>query len=248
MSKQRDKQQNKNKDKLPTGPKFNTWLTYGVIAFSIFVLINIFSYDGSSSEEITQKEFLTQMLTSQDVDKVVVVNKERVDIYIKPERLGKNRYQDVATTNFNKENLGPHFYFQIGDVRVFDEDLKEAEIMLRQLRGRCHQVHTGIALIHKARDFSLALVETALVWIKDFDEEELSKYLKTGESLGKAGAYSIQGEGARLIEKIEGDYPIIVGLPLWHTAKLLEKQGVVLPISVEEIYQIKPYNNWKDFS
>ena len=44
------------------------------------------------------------------------------------------------------------------------EDLKEAEIMLRQLRGRCHQVHTGIALIYKARDFSLALVETALVW------------------------------------------------------------------------------------
>jgi septum formation protein len=128
------------------------------------------------------------------------------------------------------------------------KDLKEAEIMLRQLRGRCHQVHTGIALIHKARDFSLALVETAMVWIKDFDEEELSKYLNTGESLGKAGAYSIQGEGARLIEKIEGDYPIIVGLPLWHTAKLLEKQGVVLPISVEEVYQIKPYNNWKDFS
>jgi septum formation protein len=128
------------------------------------------------------------------------------------------------------------------------KDLKEAEIMLRQLRGRCHQVHTGIALIHKTRDFSLALVETALVWIKDFDEEELSKYLNTGESFGKAGAYSIQEEGARLIEKIEGDYPIIVGLPLWHTAKLLEKQGVVLPISVEEVYQIKPYNNWKDFS
>jgi len=128
------------------------------------------------------------------------------------------------------------------------KDLKEAEIMLRQLRGRCHQVHTGIALIQKARNFSLALVETALVWIKDFDEEELSKYLNTEESLGKAGAYSIQGEGAQLIEKIEGDYPIIVGLPLWHTAKLLEKQGVVLPISVEEVYQIKPYNNWKDFS
>ena len=112
---------------MPKGPKFNTWLTYGVIAFSIFVLVNIFSYEGSTNEEITQKEFLNELLTSRDVAKVIVVNNERVDIYIKPEKLSKSRYKDVAFTNFNKENPGPHFFFQIGDVRVFAEDLKEAE-------------------------------------------------------------------------------------------------------------------------
>jgi len=127
------------------------------------------------------------------------------------------------------------------------QDLQEAESMLRKLQGHCHQVHTGLALIQKAINISVAFVETAHVWIKDFDEKELREYLSTEESLGKAGAYSIQGEGAKLIEKIEGDYPTIVGLPLWRTAKLLEEQGVVLSRSVKEIYRLKPYANWKDF-
>jgi len=119
--------------------------------------------------------------------------------------------------------------------------------MLRQLRGRCHQVHTGLALIQKAADLLVALVETAHVWIKPFDEVELGNYLITEESLGKAGGYSIQGQGAKLIEKIEGDYPTIVGLPLWRVAQLLEEQGVGLANSIEEIYKIKPYANWKEF-
>jgi len=127
------------------------------------------------------------------------------------------------------------------------ENIKEAEIMLRQLRGRCHQVHTGLALIQNSTKFSVALVETANLWIKPFDEVELGKYLDTEESLGKAGGYSIQGQGAKLIEKIEGDYPTIVGLPLWRTAKLLEEQGVGLGNSIEEIYRLRPYANWKEF-
>ena len=91
-------------------------------------------------------------------------------------------------------------------------------------------------------------METAQVWIKPFDEHTLTTYLATQESLGKAGAYSIQGKGSMLIEKIEGDYPTIVGFPLWRTAKVLEEQSVVLPISVEEIYRLKPYANWGKFS
>ena len=127
------------------------------------------------------------------------------------------------------------------------EDLKEAETMLQQLRGRCHQVHTGLALIQKSTNLLVALVETAKVWIKLFNEDELKNYLATEESLGKAGAYSIQGEGAKLIEKIEGDYPTIVGLPLWRTAQLLDGQGVRLGNSIEEVYRLRPYANWKEF-
>ena len=127
------------------------------------------------------------------------------------------------------------------------ENMPEAETMLRHLRGRCHQVHTGVVLIHQATNVSINFVETAQVWIKLFDDHLLQEYLDTKESLGKAGAYSIQGKGAKLIEKIEGDYPTIVGLPLWRTAKVLEQHGVVLPNPVEEIYRLKPYANWKDY-
>jgi len=127
------------------------------------------------------------------------------------------------------------------------KDLREAETMLRQLHGCCHQVHTGLALIQKTTGLSFALVETANVWITAFGENELADYLATEESLGKAGAYSIQGEGAKLIEKIEGDYPTIVGLPLWKVGKLLMEQRVTLGNSIEEIYRLRPYANWKDF-
>ena len=127
------------------------------------------------------------------------------------------------------------------------QDLDDAESMLRQLRGRSHQVHTGIALLRQAAHVTVVRVETALVRMTPFTDQELKRYLETGESLGKAGAYSIQGEGARFIETIEGDYPTIVGLPLRQTADLLEQQGVVLPTPVEEIYRLKPYANWKEF-
>ncbi len=127
------------------------------------------------------------------------------------------------------------------------ENLQNAEHMLRQLRGRLHHVHTGVAMIQKSANVSLKFIETATVWIKKFDEQTLAEYLDTQESLGKAGAYSIQGKGKRFIDKIEGDYPTIVGLPLWKTAKLLEQQGIVLANSVEEIYQSKPYANWNNF-
>lgn len=127
------------------------------------------------------------------------------------------------------------------------ENLQDAGRMLRQLQGRTHQVHTGVAVIQQSTNYSVHFVETAHVWIKDFTNAELEHYLDTKESLGKAGAYSIQGEGAKLIEKIEGDYPTIVGLPLWRIAKLLEERGVVPLNTVKEIYRVKPYANWKEF-
>ena len=159
-----------------------------------------------------------------------------------------DKAESIAIQHPHHFVLGSDTLIEIGGTLLGKpENIKEAEIMLRQLRGRCHQVHTGLALVQKAADLLVALVETAHVWIKPFDEVELGNYLNTEESLGKAGGYSIQGQGAKLIEKIEGDYPTIVGLPLWCTAKMLEEQGVGLGNSIEEIYKLKPYANWKEF-
>jgi len=163
-------------------------------------------------------------------------------------QFAKDKAESVAIQHTEVLVLGSDTIIEIDSTLLGKpENIKEAETMLRQLRGRCHQVHTGLALIQKKPDLSVAIVETAQVWIKPFTENELKPYLETKESLGKAGAYSIQGEGAKLIEKIEGDYPTIVGLPLWHTAKLLEGQGVRLGNSIEEVYRLRPYANWKEF-
>lgn len=164
-------------------------------------------------------------------------------------QLAWDKAQSVANQHPQDLVIGSDTVIEIeGRLLGKPENMQKAESMLRRLRGRCHQVHTGVAVMQRDTNISIDFVETALVWIKPFDETTLASYLATEESLGKAGSYSIQGEGAQLIDKIEGDYPTIVGLPLWRTAKVLAQQGVVLPNSIEEIYRLKPYANWKDFS
>jgi len=163
-------------------------------------------------------------------------------------QLALDKAQSVASQHPQDLVIGSDTVIEIeGRLLGKPEDLQEAKRMLGVLRGQSHQVHTGVAIIQQSINVVIDLVETARVWFKAFDEQMLQSYLDTEESMGKAGAYSIQGAGAQLIEKIEGDYPTIVGFPLWRTAKLLEQQGVVLPTPVEEVYRLKAYENWKDF-
>jgi septum formation protein len=134
-----------------------------------------------------------------------------------------------------------------GQVMGKPADLVEARSMLQRLRGRTHVIHTAVALWRQSDAVQDAAVETVRVWMRPFGEAELEAYLHTGESLGKAGAYSIQGVGGRFIERIEGDYTAAVGLPLRLVAGLLRKRGLVVPIDVEQLYRDKPYPNWSVF-
>ena len=197
-----------------------------------------------------RQELLTLLGVSFDV--LAPTCKEIPSSTLSPSEQVKQFALDKARSGSNQHPkcliLGSDTVIEInGTLLGKPENLQDAERMLHLLRGKTHQVHTSVALIQESINFCENFVETAHVWIKDFDEKELLVYLDTKESLGKAGAYSIQGEGSRMIEKIEGDYPTIVGLPLWKTAKLLEQQGIVLGNSVEEIYQTKPYVNWRKF-
>jgi septum formation protein len=127
-------------------------------------------------------------------------------------------------------------------------DVAESAAMLKRLRGRDHIIHTAAALCRKADGVLDVAVETVRVWMRDFTEAEENAYLHSGEGMGKAGAYSIQGLGGALVSRIEGDYPAVVGLPLRLVATLLQRRGVSLSIDVEELYRIRPYRNWKRFT
>ena len=85
-------------------------------------------------------------------------------------------------------------------------DLAEARAMLRRLAGRDHHVHTAVSLVCFARGVDVVALSTAVVRMKLFDERLHEDYLATGESLGKAGAYSIQGKGGELIDSVDGDF------------------------------------------
>ncbi len=127
-------------------------------------------------------------------------------------------------------------------------DLTDARAMLRRLAGRDHHVHTAVAVVCSARVIDTVALSTTVVRMKPFDELAHERYLATGESLGKAGAYSIQGEGGSLIASIDGDFPNVVGLPLRLVAQLLMQIGVSVPVDLDELYAMKPYANWARFS
>jgi len=126
-------------------------------------------------------------------------------------------------------------------------DLEDARAMLMSLAGRAHSVHTAVALCGRVRGIDVVEVATAIVHMKPDGGGAVERYLATSESLGKAGAYSIQGQGADLIEKIDGDYTAVVGLPLQVSARLLRTVGYPVSLDVEELYRRKPYPNWSRF-
>jgi septum formation protein len=101
------------------------------------------------------------------------------------------------------------------DGRVFGKatDRQEAEIFLRRLAGRTHEVMTGIAL-REPGGAEWTDVAVTKVRFRRLERPDIAWYLETGEWAGRAGAYAIQGRGAALVEEIEGDYWNVVGLPV----------------------------------
>jgi septum formation protein len=101
----------------------------------------------------------------------------------------------------------------------------DAGSMLTLLNGRRHRVITAVAVARAGQIFSA--VEEVDVRFRKLSEDEIDAYIATGEPLDKAGAYGIQGYGATIVERIEGDYFAVMGLPLVKLIKLLEQSGVI---------------------
>lgn len=102
----------------------------------------------------------------------------------------------------------------------------DARMMLRSLSGKTHNVITGIALIDTKTKKRSSDISQTKVTMKTLSDEEIEGYINTGEPLDKAGAYAIQGIGAVLIEKIEGDFYTVMGLPLSLLGQKLKEFGV----------------------
>ena len=103
-------------------------------------------------------------------------------------------------------------------------DEEDAARMLRRLSGDCHEVYTGVTVIRGEK--SISQFERSLVRFRELEEEEIRRYIATGEPMDKAGAYGAQGRGALFVEHIEGDFFNVMGLPLCRLGKMLKEQGV----------------------
>ena len=105
-------------------------------------------------------------------------------------------------------------------------DAADAVRILKALRGRVHDVITGVAAVGVGTtEAEEATAVTSRVWMRAYEDEEILAYVKTGEPLDKAGAYAVQGIGRRLVAKVDGCLTNVIGLPLATTRRLLARWG-----------------------
>jgi septum formation protein len=98
--------------------------------------------------------------------------------------------------------------------------------MLRLLSGRPHRVMTAFVLLDPSRQEFTGQIVTSHVRFRTLTDEQIQEYLATGEPFDKAGAYAVQGIGAALVEKVEGSYTNVVGLPLDEVLAALHSAGL----------------------
>ena len=118
--------------------------------------------------------------------------------------------------------------FGVIDGRILGkpESAGEARTMLETISGRRHDVITGFTIIDTATNRTVSSSVETRVFIRRLTRTEIRDYVKSGEPLDKAGAYAIQGLGAVLVERIEGDYFNVMGLPLFALSQALKEFGV----------------------
>ncbi len=113
-----------------------------------------------------------------------------------------------------------------GEIFGQPRDVDEARRMIQKLSKKSHSVHTAVSVRFDGK--SANGFDTASVMMREVTPELLEWYLATGESMGKAGAYAVQGQGAALVAEVRGEVDTVIGLPVWLLTERLAKVGVKL--------------------
>ena len=162
--------------------------------------------------------------------------KENIDKIVNPEEyvriISERKAKDIAEKILNTEYINPVILAAdtivviggriLGKPGSFDE----ACSMLSMLSGNWHEVMTGVSVIDTETGINQSHVEKTRVKIRSLDHDSILRYINSGEPFDKAGAYGVQALGALLVERIEGDYFNVVGLPLYKVSIMLKKAGI----------------------
>lgn len=135
--------------------------------------------------------------------------------------LSFQKANDVHKSHFHDIIIGADTIVVLdGKILCKPKDKLDATKMLKSLSGGEHKVYTAVTLL--CEDKRISFCDTTSVTFFELNEKEISDYVKSGEPLDKAGAYGIQGKGAYLVKKIEGDYYSVMGLPIARTVREIE--------------------------
>ena len=141
------------------------------------------------------------------------------------ERLARAKAESVAQGNSESLVVAADTIVVIdGKVLGKPSDEADAARMLKMLSGRRHVVMTAVAVAYRGQ--TVSNIERVSVNFRELGDDEIARYIATGEPMDKAGAYGIQGYGATIVRRIEGDYFAVMGLSLVRLVELLTQIGV----------------------
>ncbi|MFA6304745.1 MAG: nucleoside triphosphate pyrophosphatase [Patescibacteria group bacterium] len=157
--------------------------------------------------------------------------KENMDLKMNPLKLAKflsqGKVKDVAKKYSNHLIIGADTFVVLKNKLLGKpKNSAAARIMLKKISGQIVDVITGFSVLDSQSKKIISHSQTSKIYIKKLSLSEINNYIKTGDPLDKAGAFAVQGIGALIIKKIEGDYFNIVGLPLFALSKTLKKFGI----------------------
>lgn len=146
--------------------------------------------------------------------------------YLAVERLSLLKAADVAKSQPEKALVIGADTVVVLNHEILGKPKDEADAvrMLSALSGREHSVLTGISAVRRSDGKGVSVYEETKVRFRALSEREILQYVRTGEPMDKAGAYGIQGIGSLLVEKIDGDYFNVVGLPVCRLARMLAEE------------------------
>lgn len=179
-----------------------------------------------ASQSPRRRELLTLVGIPHDVRPADVDEQVHPDEAPVPhcERLARTKAHTLAVAHPNAVVIGSDTIVVIdGDILGKPVDRADAITMVTRLSGRTHTVFTAVAVAHNLQ--TLSGVESVSVTFRSLTEAQITSYVDTGEPMDKAGAYGIQGYGATIVERIDGDYFAVMGLPLGRLIALLRDLG-----------------------
>ena len=164
-------------------------------------------------------------VSAADVDESLLLNESPAEYVL---RLAETKARATAS------RAGEDQIVLAADTTVVDgsdilgkpQDNAEAFMMLRRLRGRTHQVYTGVALLRQSDGLLLKELSVTDVPMREYSNEEIQAYIATGDPFDKAGAYAIQHASFQPVINLAGCFTSVMGLPMCHVARMMHQMGL----------------------
>jgi septum formation protein len=185
------------------------------------------------------------VLASESTRRVDILRTLGISFSIIPPDIDETKLKDetpqefVARISYEKANkVGRHFpekwviaadtiVVLKGKVLGKPKDERDAFNMLRTLRGKWHKVITGYCVLNLLKNVVYRDIVETKVFVRHMTDDEITRYIKTSEPMGKAGSYAVQGKGGYMVKEIKGSYTNVVGLPICEIAEALLSLGVL---------------------